>query len=256
MNSPVLSRKSHKWLTLVIGVQALLWMLSGAYMVTIDLDFIHGDPLVRNMVENLEANFDELYPIDDILARHDGAESVDLLSRLGEPYYVVSAKSGSVLLDARSGVQQSPLPESRIVDLAEHFYAGSGTVNGVRLLTVDDPKPTEIQTRPLPLWQVSFDDRIRTTFYLSPSTGELITRRHTFWRGFDFLWMLHIMDYENRSDVNNNLLRVASAVGLLTALSGVWLLIFSLRRHRPAIDHSPGGPPPHGSFDDSAAKAT
>jgi Na+-transporting NADH:ubiquinone oxidoreductase subunit F len=256
MKAPVFSRKTHKWLTLVIGVQALLWMVSGAYMVTMDLDFIHGDPLVRNMVEDLEANFDELYPIDDILAEYDDAESVDVVSRQGEPYYVVNAESGSVLLDARSGVQRSPLPETRIVSLAEHFYAGNGTVNSIRLLTADDPKPSEIQTRPLPLWQVSFDDRIRTTFYLSPSTGELITRRHTFWRAFDFLWMFHIMDYENRSDVNNTLLRVASAVGVVTALSGVWLLIFSLRRHRPAIDHSPGGPPPHGSFDDSAAKTT
>ncbi len=256
MNSPVLSRKSHKWLTLVIGVQALVWMLSGAYMVTIDLDFIHGDPLVRNMVENLKIDADELYPIDDILARHDEVESVDLVSRLGEPYYVLSSESGIELFDARTGVQRSPLAETRIVSLAEHFYAGSGTVESIRLITDDDAKPTELQTRPLPLWQVTFDDAIRTTFYLSPSTGELITRRHTFWRAFDFLWMLHIMDYENRSDFNNNLLRVASAIGLLTALSGVWLLVFSLRRHRPAIDGSPGGPPPHGSFDASAAKTT
>ncbi len=256
MNTPVFSRKTHKWLTLVIGAQALLWMVSGAYMVTIDLDFIHGDPLVKNLVESVEVDFDELYPIDDLLARHGEVDSVDLVSRLGEPYYILSAESGTVLLDARSGVQQSPLAETRIISLAEHFYAGNGAVKSVRLLSADDPSPSEIQTRPLPLWQVSFDDRIRTTFYLSPSTGELITRRHTFWRAFDFLWMLHIMDYENRSDVNNNLLRVASAIGLLTALSGVWLLVFSLRRHRPAIDHSPGGPPPHGSFDASAAKTT
>lgn len=256
MNTPVFSRKTHKWLTLVIGAQALLWMVSGAYMVTMDLDFIHGDPLVRNLVENVEADFNELYPIGDVLADYDDAKSVDLVSRLGKPYYVVDAESGSVLLDARNGAKRSPIAKTHVIRLAEHYYAGSGSVNGVRLLTVDDPSPTEIQTRPLPLWQVSFDDNIRTTFYLSPSTGELITRRHTFWRGFDFLWMLHIMDYENRSDVNNNLLRVASAIGLLTALSGLWLLVFSLRRHRPAIDHAPGGPPPHGSFDDSAPKTT
>jgi len=253
MKTPVLSRKTHKWLTLVIGAQALLWMVSGAYMVTVDLDFIHGDPLVRNLVENLEVDVDELYPIDAILARHDEAVSVDLVSRLGDPYYILNAESGTVLLDARNGDRHSPLAETYITRLAKHYYAGNGSVENMRLLTADDPKPTELQTQPLPLWQVTFDDAIRTTFYLSPDTGELVTRRHTFWRAFDFLWMLHIMDYEERADVNNNLLRVASAIGLLTALSGIWLLVFSLRRHRPATDGSPGGPPPHGSFDDSAA---
>lgn len=253
MNAPVLSRKSHKWLTLVIGAQALLWMLSGAYMVTVDLDFIHGDPLVRNLVENLEVDVDEVYPVDDILRGHDDVETVDLVSRLGDPYYILNGKSGTVLVDARSGERRSPLPETHIARLAEHYYAGDGSVESRRLLTSDDAKPTELQSRPLPLWQVTFDDAIRTTFYLSPDTGELVTRRHTFWRAFDFLWMLHIMDYEDRADVNNNLLRVASAIGFLTALSGVWLLVFSLRRRRPALDSSPGGPRPHGSFDDSAA---
>lgn len=229
-------------------------MVSGAYMVTIDLDFIHGDPLVKNLVEKFEVDVDALYPINAILERHEEVESVDLVSRLGELYYAVNAGSGTVLFDAHSGAQRSPLTQEHIIRLAKHFYAGDGSMESIRLLTVDDPKPTELQTRTLPLWQVTFDDAIRTTFYLSPNTGELITRRHTFWRAFDFLWMLHIMDYEDRADVNNNLLRVASAIGLLTALSGMWLLVFSLRRRRPAVDRSPGGPPPHGSFDGTASK--
>ena len=51
MNAPVIARKAHKWLTLIIGIQALLWMVSGAYMAVVDIDFIHGDPLVRNTDE-------------------------------------------------------------------------------------------------------------------------------------------------------------------------------------------------------------
>ena len=69
--------------------------------------------------------------------------------------------------------------------------------------------------------------------YFSPDTGELLARRHNLWRGFDFLWMLHIMDYETRDDVNNLLLRAASVTGLLFALAGIWLLFYSFRR-RPA----------------------
>ena len=42
------------------------------------------------------------------------------------------------------------------------------------------------------------------------------------------------MDYEARSDVNNTLLRVASAVGLVFVLSGAWLLFYSFRRRAAA----------------------
>jgi hypothetical protein len=45
------ARRAHKWIALAIGVQALLWMLSGLYMTVISLDIIHGDHL----------DFDELY---------------------------------------------------------------------------------------------------------------------------------------------------------------------------------------------------
>ena len=49
MRPALLSRTLHKWLGLFLGLQLVLWMLSGFYMVVVDLDFIHGDPLVRNV---------------------------------------------------------------------------------------------------------------------------------------------------------------------------------------------------------------
>jgi hypothetical protein len=44
--------------------------------------------------------------------------------------------------------------------------------------------------------------------------------------------MLHIMDYDQRTDVNNLLLRAASLSGLLFALSGAGLVYYSFRRPR------------------------
>ena len=44
---PLLVRRTHKWLALVVGVQALLWTLTGFYMVAVHIDTIHGDNLVR-----------------------------------------------------------------------------------------------------------------------------------------------------------------------------------------------------------------
>ena len=51
------------------------------------------------------------------------------------------------------------------------------------------------------------EPKARVLVYHKP-TGELVTRRHELWRVFDFVWMLHIMDYDTREDVNNPLLRV------------------------------------------------
>lgn len=48
MKASFLSRKWHKWLFLVIGVQMCLWAISGFYMVTVSIDYIHGDHLVRD----------------------------------------------------------------------------------------------------------------------------------------------------------------------------------------------------------------
>lgn len=47
MKSAFWARKAHKWIGLIIGVQALLWMISGVYMTVISLDIIHGDHLAH-----------------------------------------------------------------------------------------------------------------------------------------------------------------------------------------------------------------
>lgn len=234
MKAPFLARKSHKWIALIAGIQALLWMISGAYMVMIDLDFIHGDPLVRNLDEPLRADLTGLYPVSAVLARFPDAVQVEAVSQMTRPRYIVRSEGSTSLLDAESGELLSPLGADDAAALAKHYYTGNGAAGEPVLLDDDAQKPTEIQTRRLPLWQVPFDDRINTTFYISPASGELTTRRHTFWRLFDLLWMFHIMDYEERADVNNNLLRVSAFVGTGMALSGLWLLFYAHRRKKRA----------------------
>ena len=232
MNAPCLARKLHKWIALIIGVQVLFWMVSGAYMATVHIDFIHGDSLVKNVNRPLDDNLPLLYSVSAVLEQFPDAIQVDLVSRLDEPHYIVTHESSTALLNATSGEKVSPVGKDTAIELAEFYYAGEGVVGDANLLTDESTKPSEIQTRPLPLWQVTFDDTITTTFYISPTTGELVTRRHSFWRLYDFLWMFHIMDYENRSDINNNLLRVAAIFGFAFALSGGWLLFYALKRSK------------------------
>ena len=44
----ILARKTHKWLGLVIGLQVVIWSLSGLYMTAVHIDIIHGDHLVQS----------------------------------------------------------------------------------------------------------------------------------------------------------------------------------------------------------------
>ena len=82
------------------------------------------------------------------------------------------------------------------------------------------------------MWRVEFAGWNKPTLYLSPVTGELVSRRHELWRIYDFVWMLHIMDYAERENVNNPLLRAFTWGAVLMALSGAWLLVFAFPRKK------------------------
>lgn len=222
-------RRLHKWIGLIIGIQALLWMLSGVYMTVVPLEVIHGDhlahvsrdPLDRTLVRMDQSRLVALYP---------GMTSFRLKSLLGRDVFEVRQGTATLLLDAQSGTRITPLKEDAVRRLASAVYQGEQGIEKVEWITA---APAEVGSRPTPMWAVRYTGPAATTLYFSPDTGELLARRHNLWRGFDFLWMLHIMDYETRDDVNNLLLRAASVTGLLFALAGIWLLFYSFRR-RPA----------------------
>jgi hypothetical protein len=150
---------------------------------------------------------------------------------LDREVYEVHQSGVVALVDARNGAQLSPLNEPTARRLAQSLYQGKAPVRSAALIT---QAPQEVATRPVPMWRVEFADRNETTLYLSPHTGELLAKRHDLWRWFDFLWMFHIMDYEERTDVNNTLLRIAASTGLIFALSGLWLLFYSFAKRRRA----------------------
>lgn len=228
MKPALWARRTHKWIALVIGVQALLWMLSGLYMTAISIDTIHGDHLVHRDIQPLSSTVPLIRPDAQRYPRLTGFK---LKRFMGREVFELQLGVATRLVDARTGAQISPLDETTARTLAQSHYIGNAPIRSIE--QVHKP-PQEVSTRPAPMWRVEFADRKETTLYFSPSTGELLAKRHDLWRWFDLLWMLHIMDYDERSDVNNMLLRITSTVGLVFALSGLWLLIYSFGRRRTA----------------------
>jgi uncharacterized iron-regulated membrane protein len=228
MRLPVLARTIHKWLGLLIGLQVVIWTLSGAYMVAVHIDIIHGDHLIRKPPEPA-IPLEGLVEPTTLHARFPGLQTLKLQTWMDRPVYVVQATSGAALVDARSGRVLSPIDEATVRDLAKRWFKGDAEIVKAELLT---ELPIEVQTRQPPLWRVEFEGWNNATFYFSPFTGEFVSRRHELWRFFDFVWSFHIMDWVNRTDVNNPFLRVATISAAFMTVSGAWLLLYSFPKRR------------------------
>ncbi|HEX8570663.1 MAG TPA: PepSY domain-containing protein [Caulobacteraceae bacterium] len=228
MRLPLLARSTHKWLALVVGLQVVIWTLTGLYMTVVHIDIIHGDHFVRTP-DPRPIPLQGLVEPATLPARFPGLRSLRLERWMDRPVYIVDASAGAALIDARTGERLSPVSEATVRAVARARFAGDAPIVKAELLR---ELPLEVQTRKPPLWRVEFAGWNKPTFYISPDTGELVSRRHELWRAFDFLWSLHIMDYVNRTDVNNPLLRAATVSAAVMAISGAWLLVYSFPRRR------------------------
>ena len=226
----IFARNLHKWLGLIVGLQILIWLASGLYMVVVDIDFIHGDPMVKNTQQTVTVPPTPVLDIAALRVKYPDATQIDLRPVMGQTFYAVTTANGRYLHEADTGDLKSPLDEDTARQIGRYHFDGDAQILSALLIT-ENP-PMEIQTRRLPLWRIDFADRFATSFYVDPYTGRLVTRRHQYWRIFDFLWMLHIMDYQERADAHHPLLIVAQLTGLGFAVSGLWLLFYSFSGRR------------------------
>lgn len=223
MGNALFWRRAHRVLALIVGVQALLWMASGLYMTAISIDVIHGDHLAHTHRPALSDLGRLKAPAEVGIAP---GEALRLKQWLGRPVFEVGKGAQARLVDARTGAALTPISQATAQAIAQSLYQGDGKVDSVHWLTT---APQEVGTRPVPMWQVRFADGVATTLYISPFTGERLATRHTLWRAFDVMWMLHIMDYRTREDIGNPLLRIAAILGLLLTVAGLVLSAWALR---------------------------
>lgn len=222
-------RRSHRVLGLVTGVQLLLWTLSGAFFAWTDLDEIHGDHL-RVQAAPFELGRDWVSPSSAELDAVEGFESDQLdelgLVRIGtSTYYRFTDNAGHVaLVDVRSGAVRDALTEEEALSLARESFVPDTPVKSIRRITADDVGAHhEYRSGSLPAWVISFDHASATRVYVAERDGMVTKHRNGIWRAFDFLWMLHTMDYRARDDFNNPLLRGVAAMAVVAVLSGFLL---------------------------------
>jgi hypothetical protein len=90
----------------------------------------------------------------------------------------------------------------------------------------------EYRGAPLPLWRVYHSGDPSTVAYLHATSGQVLAIRNTSWRWWDFLWSLHIMDYDTRDEIGTWLLKLFSLLAVATAIAGLALYFLSPQRGR------------------------
>jgi len=209
-------RKTHRYLGLFIGIQFLLWTISGLYFSWTDIDDIHGDQF-RNL-QYQPKSFQTLISPSQLDVPL-GIKTIELRDINSIPYYWINQKQ---LYNALNGDLKEGITETEALYVANRFMDNSLKVtNVVRINEVD--KKHEYREKLLPAYVFSYDNDEALKSYVSVNDGNFQTVRHRSWRWFDFLWMTHTMDYEGRDDFNNIILRTFSLLGLITVLSGFLL---------------------------------
>lgn len=211
-------RKAHRYLGLFIGLQFLLWTVSGLYFSWTNLDDIHGDPFKRDIPS---VAFDSLM-LGSSSFFSEKIHSLELVEILETPYYWINQTR---LINANTGVVKNGITKNEALKISERHIVSGMKPKKVTLIETTD-NHHEIRGKKLPLFAVEFEGDQRVVAYVSQKNGQFISVRHDAWRVFDFLWMTHTMDYQTRDDFNTLLLRLFSLFAVITVMSG-FLLWFS-----------------------------
>ena len=223
-------RQLHRWLGLLIAIQVLFWVTGGLIMSALRLDAVRGEDQAAKPTAAVLDPQARVLPATEVLrARQEPIKAATLTTLLDQPVYRLERTEGFSLIDAITGQELSPLPQESARAIALADYAGPGTLEAVEWLEVPE---LEIRGRDLPLWRARFADARHTTLYVSPATGQIVARRNDLWRVFDFVWMLHIMDYREREDFNHPLLIATAATALAFVLTGLFMLGYSFLPRR------------------------
>jgi hypothetical protein len=216
-------RKTHRYLGIFIGIQFIMWTVSGMYFSWTDIDEIHGDHFKKDKIEHTA--FSNLKSPTELQPNLKVA-SVDLQDIAGEPFYFINDE---FLINATTGETLNEISESQAKAIAGKFMKEELEVSKIEKIT-ETGAHHEYRENLLPAYVVSYKTDENLKAYIGAVNGSFRSVRHRDWRWFDFLWMTHTMDYEGRDDFNNLILRGFSLLGLITVLSGFLLWFISSPR--------------------------
>lgn len=230
----------HKWTSLFVGIQLLLWLVSGFYFNIMDHDKVRGNQYRAKIKPAPEVyfNMNNASFIDPktILAEFDKSQSLKIISVLDKPYYLLTHQTGlyrhfynnQTLVNAYSG-EEVVVDQNMASKIANISYNGPGKIQSV---TLQKPPIEDIPKEKNTVWQINFKDNVNTSVYVNANSGRLIKHSDDDKRFADFFFMLHFMDYASEGSFNNWQIILFSIITLWLVLSGfIWTVELGFKGH-------------------------
>jgi hypothetical protein len=173
-----------------------LWTISGIYFAYNKIELVRGEQY--RLPKNVE------YRIFDRL----GTSIIETI-QYGEKSYKTYPE-GNVI---------EPLTKEEAIKIT----AQKTTLNPLEVSLVTELYPGAEYRGSLPVYKVKTDTKDDINVYVGYMTGDIGSIRSDSWRIWDLMWSLHIMDYRERDNINNILLRILSILALVTSISGITL---------------------------------
>lgn len=219
--SPLFFRRIHKWMGLILGLQFLLWALSGSVMALLDKDKVGGHAMQAGHEHPLPAGD---YMAPGSLVGNEPVRSVVLRSIGSRPVYELQTGMGVRLIDAGSGARV------QVGEQLAREVAGMMNEAPIRRASLLAKPNLEAREHGGSMWRLDFADAENSSAYVSAETGRFLVMRGDTWRVWDFFWMLHNMDYVNRASFNHPMIIFVAFGTLWLSGTGFYLLFKSFSR--------------------------
>ena len=211
-------RLTHRYLSFFIAIQLLLWTVSGIYFAFNKIEVVRGEQY------RLPLNFNAYLNNLNLVIKE--ASNIKVLNRLGE--IIISANNGKNLYFDLNGNRITKLKLADSLKIVEQ----NTTLQPIESMQIDDNQiGSEYRGRQLQLHKVIAENsnKEKINVYVNPYSGEIVAIRSNQWRSWDLMWGFHIMDWNERDNIDNLFLKVFSILALVSSITGVILFFRSKR---------------------------
>jgi len=212
-----LVRKIHKYLSFFISLQLLLWTVSGIYFAFNKIELVRGEQYLKQVEQSIDlGDFDFEIP---------NTIDVSIQKRLGENIAVIKVDDTTKYLN-KSGESISKLTVSEAMNVViSNTNLSPVSVEEI----INERSGSEYRGRSLPIYKVESKTNkgLDINVYLNVYSGDVVAIRSNKWRIWDLMWGLHIMDWKERDNISNILLKIFSILALVSSISGI-MLFFKL----------------------------
>ena len=210
-------RNTHKYLSFFISIQLLLWTISGIYFAFNKIENVRGEQYRLQSPSN--------YSFKNIEFEIPEVTSAVVKKRLDKTIVAASTKAGMRYFDEAG----DPLKKISF-DEAKKIVLKNTLLKPIAVEEINESKKgSEYRGRQLPIYKVITHNANNKEInaYLNIFSGDIVAIRSAQWRIWDLMWGFHIMDWQERDNIDNMLLKIFSVLALISSLSGI-LLFFKI----------------------------